>query len=102
MGFIAGFPTILGSMIGFVAYSQAIGSLFFSVGGGSLLYVIVQLVRLAYMASSAERAFLGVVLGMILMYLTGILVSMLVLLTLSRSSAVERRTVTACLYCFLS
>src|SRR5438094_5069648 len=27
MGFLAGFPTILGSMLGFVAYSQAIGSL---------------------------------------------------------------------------
>jgi len=38
--------------------------------------VIVQLVRLAYVASRAERTFLGVVLGMILMYLTGILVSM--------------------------
>jgi len=75
MGFLAGFPTILGSMLGFVAYSQAIGSLFFSVAGGALLYVIFQLVRLAYVASRTERTFLGVVLGMILMYLTGILVS---------------------------
>ena len=75
MGFLAGFPTILGSMIGFVAYSQAIGSLFFSVAGGALLYVIIQLVRLAYVASRTETTFLGVVLGMILMYLTGILVS---------------------------
>ncbi len=75
MGFLAGFPTILGSMLGFVAYSHAIGSLFFSVAGGALLYVIVQLVRLAYLASRTERTFLGVVLGMILMYLTGLLLS---------------------------
>lgn len=76
MGFLAGFPTILGSMIGFVAYSQSIGALFFSVAAGALLFVIIELVRLAYVASRTERTFLGIVLGMVLMYLTDILVSL--------------------------
>ena len=39
------------------------------------MYVIVQLVKLSYAASRTERTFLGIVLGMILMYLTGVLVS---------------------------
>jgi len=76
MGFLAGFPTILGSMIGYVAYSQSIGALFFSVAAGALLYVIIELFRLANVASRIERIFLGIVLGIVLMYLTDILASL--------------------------
>jgi len=75
MGFIAGFPTIVGSAIGFVAYSESIGALFFSVAAGALLYVIVELMRIAYISSRPERTFFGIVVGILLMYLTGILVS---------------------------
>lgn len=69
MGFIAGFPTLLGSVIGSLAYSAQIGSLFFAAAGGALLYVIIELLKISY---SPKNTFIGVVVGMILMYVTGL------------------------------
>jgi ZIP family zinc transporter len=70
MGFIAGFPTLAGSVIGTLAYSQQVGSLFFAAAGGALLYVIIELLKISY---SPKNTFIGVTVGMILMYLTGLL-----------------------------
>ncbi|HZY94334.1 MAG TPA: ZIP family metal transporter [Candidatus Bathyarchaeia archaeon] len=70
MGFIAGFPTLAGSIIGSLAYSEQIGSLFFAAAGGALLYVIIELLKISY---SPKNTFIGVTVGMILMYLTGLL-----------------------------
>lgn len=70
MGFIAGFPTLAGSLIGTLAYSQQIGSLFFAAAGGALLYVIIELLKISY---SPKNTFIGVTVGMMLMYLTGLL-----------------------------
>jgi len=72
LGFIAGFPTVLGSLVGSVAYSDLIGALFFSAAAGALLYVIVELLRISY---SPKRTFVGIVIGILLMYFTGLLVS---------------------------
>ncbi len=69
LGFLAGFPTILGSVIGFVAYSTQIGSLFFAAAAGALLYVIIELLKMSY---SPRNTFLGVTVGMILMFVTGL------------------------------
>lgn len=71
LGFIAGFPTILGSVIGFLAYSDQIGSLFFSAAAGALLYVVIELLKMSY---SSKNTFVGVTIGIILMYLTGLLI----------------------------
>ncbi len=70
LGFLAGFPTVLGSAIGFLAYSSQIGSLFFSAAAGALLYVIIELLQISY---SPKNTFVGVTVGILLMYLTGLL-----------------------------
>ena len=70
LGFVAGFPTVLGSLVGFVAYSPEIGSLFFSAAAGALLYVIIELLKMSY---SPKNTFVGVTIGILLMYVTGLL-----------------------------
>jgi ZIP family zinc transporter len=72
MGFIAGFPTIIGSVIGSLAYSEVLGVLFFSAAGGALLFVAVELLRLS---TSPRSMFAGIALGILLMYFTGLLLS---------------------------
>ncbi len=75
LGFLAGFPTILGSMIGSLAYSAALGTLFFAAASGALIYVVVELVKLSYSTDRRGAAYAGTVFGILLMYLTGLLVS---------------------------
>jgi ZIP family zinc transporter len=70
MGFIAGFPTLLGSIIGSLAYSEQIGPLFFAAASGALLYVIIELLKISY---SPKNTFIGITVGIILMYFTGLL-----------------------------
>ncbi len=72
LGFLAGFPTILGSVVGSFAYSGLVGSLFFSAAAGALLYVVVELVKLFRSPSSN---FVGISIGIVLMYLTGLFLS---------------------------
>ena len=72
MGFLAGFPTIIGSVVGSIAYSDLIGALFFSTAAGALLYVIVELLRISY---SPRNTFAGIVTGILLMYFTDLLLS---------------------------
>ncbi len=72
MGFIAGFPTVLGSILGAVLYSQLAGALFFSLAAGALLYVVVELTR---RAQAPRSVFLGIVLGILVMYLTDLLLT---------------------------
>ncbi|MCS4540098.1 MAG: ZIP family metal transporter [Thaumarchaeota archaeon] len=68
MGFLAGFPTILGSVLGSLAYSELMGILFFSAASGALLYVIIELIRVSY---SPRSTFFGI----LLMYFTSLLVA---------------------------
>jgi len=74
LGFLAGSPTILGSMIGSLAYSPALGTLFFSAAAGALLYVIVELVKVTSTPEPSKLVFVGIVIGMVLMFGTGLLV----------------------------
>lgn len=74
LGFFAGFPTIVGSMIGSVAYSDALSALFFATAAGALLYVIVEMLRLLQ-AFDRSRVYAGIVLGILLMYVTDLLVA---------------------------
>lgn len=72
MGFLAGFPTIIGSMVGSVLYSDLAGVLFYSIAAGALLYVIIELLR---KAQSQGRTAAGIVIGILLMYFTDLLLS---------------------------
>ncbi len=75
LGIVAGFPTVVGSMIGYVAYSNAIGALFYSVAAGALLYVVVELIRIANVYPKVETTFAGIVVGILLMYGTNTLLT---------------------------
>jgi len=72
MGLLAGFPTIVGSIVGSMFYSDLAGALFFSTAAGALLYVIIELTKRAY---SPKSTFTGIVIGILLMYITDLLLS---------------------------
>ena len=72
MGFLAGFPTIIGCVIGAVVYSNLLGTLFFSVASGALLFVVVELLR---RASPSKGTLSGLAMGILLMYFTDLLLS---------------------------
>lgn len=72
MGFLAGFPTVIGSVIGSIFYSELAGTLFFSTAAGALLYVVVELLR---RAKSPKSTYLGLLIGILLMYFTDLLLS---------------------------
>lgn len=72
MGFLAGFPTVLGSILGATLYSELAGALFFSLAAGALLYVVIELTR---RAQSSKSAIVGIVLGILLMYFTDLLLT---------------------------
>lgn len=72
LGFLAGFPTVMGSVLGSLVYSSLMGALFFSVASGALLYVTVELIRVSY---SPRKTFVGMLLGILLMYFTNLLVA---------------------------
>jgi ZIP family zinc transporter len=74
LGFVAGSPTILGSVIGSLAYSSALGTLFFAGAAGALLYVIVELLKVTSSSESTKNVFAGIVIGILLMFATGLLV----------------------------
>lgn len=74
LGFLAGSPTILGSMIGSLTDSAALGTLFFSAAAGALLYVIVELVKVTSTSETTKSVFAGIVIGIVLMFATGLLV----------------------------
>jgi ZIP family zinc transporter len=75
LGFLAGSPTILGSVMGSLAYSSALGTLFFSAAAGALLYVIVELVRVTSASLRRGSVLVGTVLGILVTYGTGLLIS---------------------------
>ena len=72
MGFLAGFPTVLGSVVGTLTYSPLLGVLLFAAAGGAILYVIVELGRISY---GPRSTFLGVWAGILLMYFTDLILS---------------------------
>lgn len=72
MGFLAGFPTVIGSVIGAAYYSDLAGTLFYSVATGALLYVIIELL---IRARSPSRTAIGIVAGILLMFFTDLLLT---------------------------
>lgn len=72
MGFMAGFPTVLGSILGATLYSELAGALFFSLAVGALLYVVIELTK---RAQAPKSTFVGIVMGILLMYFTDLLLT---------------------------
>ncbi len=80
LGLVAGAPTIVGTWIGGFTYSDLWSILFLAVGVGAILQVTYEVLRLI-VRDSRETAgrlgnFVGLILGLVIMYLTGLLVQL--------------------------
>ncbi len=78
LGALAGIPTVLGAWIGGFTYSPALTTLFFSIGVGAIIAVVYELYKLFSRRSGAGLAAplntTGFLVGMMIMYGTGLLV----------------------------
>ena len=78
LGLLAGGPAVLGAWIGAAAFNTSVGALLFGVGVGAIIRVIVQLAPM--MRDRGGRilnptSVAGILVGLALMYATGLLVS---------------------------
>ncbi|MGH7468388.1 MAG: ZIP family metal transporter [Longimicrobiales bacterium] len=79
LGLLAGAPTILGTWLGGFSYSPVAVTLFFAIGAGAIVQVIYELWKL--FARRAESGITrplnaaGVLIGLAVMYVTGLLVT---------------------------
>ncbi len=78
LGALAGLPTILGAWIGGFTYSPTLTTIFFSVGVGAILAVVYELYKLfsrrAGAGLTAPLNTAGFLLGLLIMYGTGLMV----------------------------
>lgn len=79
LGLVAGVPTILGAWIGAFAYSPLWTALFLAIGAGAVAQVVLQLGRLFRRSGrpglTAPLNVGGILLGLLVMYGTGLLVA---------------------------
>jgi ZIP family zinc transporter len=79
LGFLAGAPAVLGAWIGASAYDPTLAALMFGIGAGAIARVIVQIapsVRDRAGTLLHPLAAAGILTGLIVMYATGLLVSL--------------------------
>ena len=78
LGALAGLPTIVGAWIGGFTYSPALTTIFFSIGVGAIIAVVYELYKLfsrrAGAGLTAPLNTAGFLVGMLIMYGTGLLV----------------------------
>ena len=78
LGALAGVPTVLGAWLGGFTYSPVWTTVFFAVGAGAIAQVVYELWRLFMRRVGAGLAAplnaIGLLLGMVIMYATGLLV----------------------------
>ena len=79
LGLIAGLPTILGTWIGGFTYSDLWATLFLAIGAGAIFQVVFEIARVPGKQGAgwllAPTGFAGLMLGMLVMYGTGLLVA---------------------------
>ena len=79
LGALAGVPTVIGAWIGGFTYSPLWTTLFFAIGAGAIAAVVYELWRLfsrrANVGLTAPLNVTGFLLGMVIMYATGLLVT---------------------------
>ncbi|MBI4572713.1 MAG: metal transporter [candidate division NC10 bacterium] len=80
MGLLAGGPTVLGTWIGGFTYSAVWSVLFLALGAGAIFQVVYELIKLmvrdAREAAGTVANFVGLIVGLGIMYLTGLLVQL--------------------------
>jgi len=64
LGLIGGGPTVLGTVLGHQFSSDAVSILFLTLAGGSILYVVIQLVGIALALATSDRLYWGVLVGL--------------------------------------
>ena len=78
LGVVSGVPAILGAWIGGFVYSDVWATLFFAIGAGAIFQVIYEIIKLMNRESEAGLGdltnFTGLVLGLLIMYVTGLFV----------------------------
>ena len=70
LGLIAGGPTLLGTLLGQSFVNETVSVAFLALAAGSILYVVVQLLRVAQNLGHRTLMFWGLLLGMILGFAT--------------------------------
>jgi zinc transporter, ZIP family len=75
MALIGGGPTTLGTLVGWRWSSPTLNVLFFALAGGSILYVVIQLLGVAQRAKASRVLYLGVLSGLLLGFGTDLLVT---------------------------
>ncbi len=79
LGLLAGAPTILGAVIGGLAYSPLYATLFLAVGAGAIAQVVIALFKVVSRESEGAvwnpATAGGVLVGLVIMYGTGLLVA---------------------------
>lgn len=78
MGLIGGVPAIVGAWVGGLTYSQPLAVLFLAIGAGAVFEVVYEIGKLIQ-RDAAKRPvpltiFAGVTVGMLLLYVTGLLI----------------------------
>jgi zinc transporter ZupT len=79
LGFLAGAPAVLGAWIGASAFNPSLAALMFGVGAGAIAQVVVQIspaIRDAAGRLLHPLAVAGLLTGLVVMYLTGLMVSL--------------------------
>ena len=78
LALVAGVPAIAGTLIGAFTYSAVLATLFLALGAGAILQVLLKVGQLAIRDSDRLRApsvgLAGAVAGMLVLYITGVLV----------------------------
>jgi zinc transporter ZupT len=78
MGLIGGAPAIVGAWIGGLSYSQPLAVLFLAIGAGAVFEVVYEIGKLiqkdAVKRPMPVTIFAGVTVGMLLLYVTGLLI----------------------------
>jgi len=74
LGFIAGGPTLIGTLLGRSFVNDTVSVAFLALAAGSILYVVVQLLRVAQNLGHRTLMFWGLLLGLVLGFGTDFLV----------------------------
>lgn len=79
LALVGGGPAIVGAWVGGLVYSQPLSVLFLAIGAGAVFQVAYQIGREMIWKGAAERqrpwaAFAGVLTGMLMLYLTGVVI----------------------------
>jgi ZIP family zinc transporter len=75
MGAIGGAPTFFGTVVGRQFTSEAMSVTFLALAGGSILYVIIQLLGVAHRAGQKELLYWGVLAGLAAGFITDMVVT---------------------------